>query len=129
MSDAAKFAMLKTNIEVGGKSGKFYYSTENNQFLVQTASDNELSALVNLMRKVYDHHKYSQSVLKKYYGIYEIKSKDLPKINVVLMRNNANVIRANNRIALEIDLKGYQHERQNLFGNDFLYPSYKIDLS
>jgi hypothetical protein len=34
MSDAAKFAMRKINIEVGGKSGKFYYSTENNQFLV-----------------------------------------------------------------------------------------------
>ena len=30
MSDAAKFAMRRTNIEVGGCSGKFYYSTENN---------------------------------------------------------------------------------------------------
>ena len=107
MSDAAKFAMRKTNIEKGGKSGQFFYSTENNRFLVQTVSDSELKALVALMRRVYDHHKYSHSLLRKHYGIYEIKGSNLPKINVILMKNNANVIRANNRIALEIDLKGY----------------------
>jgi hypothetical protein len=48
---------------------------------------------------------------------------------VILSRNIANVIRANNRIVMEIDLRGYTHNRQNLFGDDFLNPKYQIDLS
>ena len=88
MSSAAQYADRDKNLFTGGKCGKFFYTTENGRFIVQTISDEEKACLTKNIGQIYDHLKYNQSVFIKYYGLYEISGKHINKINVVLMKNN-----------------------------------------
>jgi hypothetical protein len=73
LSDAARFAMRRNNLEVGGNSGRFYYSTDNNMFIVLTVTNAERKTLVRNIRSIFDHLKYNQSILRKYYGAFYVR--------------------------------------------------------
>lgn len=51
--------MRDDNLKTGGTSGKFFYLTDDNNFLVETISENELKSLKNIILKICDHQKYN----------------------------------------------------------------------
>ena len=73
-----------------GKSASFFFFTENKQFVIKTLKDEELELLARkgVLEKYYNHiHKYPNSLIARFYGIYTIKIKYMKPISVIIMDN------------------------------------------
>lgn len=76
--------------EGSGKSASFFFFTENKQFVIKTLKDEELELLARkgVLEKYYNHiHKYPQSLLARFYGIFTVKIKFMKPINIIIMDN------------------------------------------
>lgn len=64
-----KLAIFKTNVQIkmgvnsnnGGRSGSFFFFTQDNNFLIKTISHDELKVMVNLVSKIIDHRLEQQN--------------------------------------------------------------------
>ena len=102
-----------TKFQIGsGKSDSFFFYTANSQFIIKTLKEAELKLLVRkgVLSKYHNHLEHNpDSMLARFYGIYNVKIKYMKPISVVIMDNlmSENV----NEILRVYDLKGSQHKR------------------
>ncbi len=80
-----------TKFQIGsGKSDSFFFYTANSQFIIKTLKEAELKLLV---RKgvFHDYHKHIKSnpnsMIARFYGIFNVKIKYMKQISVVIMDN------------------------------------------
>ena len=73
-----------------GKSGSFFFFTNDNRFLIKTISKGERIALMgNFLQKYYDtiNENENSSLLGRIYGLYTIKVGFFSSVDVILMEN------------------------------------------
>ena len=80
----------KEKHQSGGKSGSFFFLTENKKFIIKTMSHTEKGILLKTLP---DMVKYlidvgSKSIISRNYGVFKIKCKGMNSIYVMLMQNN-----------------------------------------
>lgn len=62
------------NTNDGGKSGSFFFFTEDKKFLVKTMPKNERILYLKMVPQFYEHFKANgKSMLAKIYGIYTVR--------------------------------------------------------
>ena len=110
----------------GGKSGSFFFQTENKKFIIKTMSQSEKDILLKTLP---DMVKYlidvgSNSIISRNYGVFKIKCKGMNSIYIMLMQNNKrpnmhldnldlmNNHRFMNQIISTFDLKGSKFGKQ-----------------
>ncbi|TNV73464.1 hypothetical protein FGO68_gene3536 [Halteria grandinella] len=102
-----------TKFQIGsGKSDSFFFYTANSQFIIKTLKEAELKLLVKkgVLEKYFQHLKKNKdSMLARFYGVYNVKIKYMKPISVVIMDNlmSEHV----NEILRIYDLKGSLHKR------------------
>ena len=102
-----------TKFQIGsGKSDSFFFYTANCQFIIKTLKESELKLLERkgILDRYYQHiRKNKDSMLARFYGIYNVKIKYMKPISVVIMDN---IIGEHVSEILSIyDLKGSTHKR------------------
>ena len=107
--------MQMTKFQIGsGKSDSFFFYTANSQFIIKTLKESELKLLVRkgVLGK-YCHHLEGNkdSMLARFYGVYNVKIKYMKQISVVIMDNLMSD--RVNEILRVYDLKGSLHKRIN----------------
>lgn len=110
----------------GGKSGSFFFQTENRRYIIKTMSQSEKDILLKTLP---DMVKYlidvgSNSIISRNYGVFKIKCKGMNSIYIMLMQNNKrpnmhldnldlmNNHRYMNQIITTFDLKGSKFGKQ-----------------
>lgn len=105
--------MQMTKFQIGsGKSDSFFFYTANSQFIIKTLKEAELKLLVKrgILEKYFQHlKKNNESMLARFYGVYNVKIKYMKPISVVIMDNLMS--EHINEIIRIYDLKGSLHKR------------------
>lgn len=75
--------------ESEGKSGSFFFFSQDNKFLIKTITQGELNTILGqFMKTYYEHIKdNNESVLARIYGVYTVKIRGVSKIHIILMQN------------------------------------------
>jgi len=80
---------LKAGINTGGKSGEFFFFSQDNKLIIKTISKGEMDALMDKLPKFLNYFKKNpQSQIAKIYGAFTFE-KFVPheKYRMILMRN------------------------------------------
>ena len=60
------------NTNDGGKSGSFFFFTQDKAFLVKTMTNREVGIYLRMMGKLKKHFEKRKTLIAKVYGIYKI---------------------------------------------------------
>ncbi|XP_051149708.1 phosphatidylinositol 4-phosphate 5-kinase 1-like isoform X2 [Andrographis paniculata] len=91
-----------------GKSGSFFYMTQDDRFMIKTLKKSEVKALIKMLPSYYQHvRRYENSLVTKFYGVHCVKSGGL-KTRLIVM---GNMLCSPLRIHRRFDLKGSSHGR------------------
>ena len=114
--------------ESQGKSGSFFISTSDNQYMVKTLRVDEFKLIRKTFLKGYTKHvkDISSSLLCRIYGMYKIRVQKR-KILVIVMRNVIGEFKDN--IVAKYDLKGSSANRISAFDMDKSQVSTMKDLN
>ncbi|XP_061374396.1 phosphatidylinositol 4-phosphate 5-kinase 2-like [Gastrolobium bilobum] len=92
-----------------GKSGSFFYLTQDNRFIIKTLKKSEVKVLIRMLRSYYQHvSQYKNSMVTKFLGLHCVKPIGGQKTRFVVMDN---VFSSEYRIHKRFDLKGSSHKR------------------
>ncbi|XP_014492248.1 phosphatidylinositol 4-phosphate 5-kinase 2 [Vigna radiata var. radiata] len=92
-----------------GKSGSFFYLTQDDRFIIKTLKKSEVKVLTRMLTSYYQHvcH-YKNSLVTKFLGVHCVKPIGGQKTRFIVM---ANVFCSEYRIHRRFDLKGSSHGR------------------
>ncbi|XP_073280924.1 phosphatidylinositol 4-phosphate 5-kinase 1-like [Primulina huaijiensis] len=92
-----------------GKSGSFFYLTEDNRFIIKTVKKAEAKVLIKMLPSYYKHVcQFENSLITKFFGIHCVKPVGGVKTRFIVM---GNLFHSEYRIHKRFDLKGSSHGR------------------
>ncbi|KAF8092622.1 hypothetical protein N665_0407s0002 [Sinapis alba] len=92
-----------------GKSGSFFYLTQDDRFMIKTVKKSEVKVLLRMLPNYYKHIcQYENSLVTKFYGVHCIKPVGGQKTRFIVM---GNLFCSEYRIQRRFDLKGSSHGR------------------
>ncbi|KAL2339836.1 hypothetical protein Fmac_007776 [Flemingia macrophylla] len=92
-----------------GKSGSFFYLTQDDRFMIKTVKKSEVKVLLRMLGSYYLHvSKYENSLLTKFYGVHCVKPIGGQKTRFIVM---GNLFCSEYPIHRRFDLKGSSHGR------------------
>ncbi|KAK8579913.1 hypothetical protein V6N12_070213 [Hibiscus sabdariffa] len=92
-----------------GKSGSFFYLTQDDRFMIKTVKKSEVKVLIRMLPSYYQHVcRYENSLVTKFYGVHCVKPVGGQKTRFIVM---GNLFCSEYRIHRRFDLKGSSHGR------------------
>ncbi|RDX69624.1 Phosphatidylinositol 4-phosphate 5-kinase 1, partial [Mucuna pruriens] len=92
-----------------GKSGSFFYLTQDDRFIIKTLKKSEVKVLIRMLPSYYQHVcRYKNSLVTKFLGVHCVKPIGGQKTRFIVM---GNVFCSEYRIHKRFDLKGSSHGR------------------
>ncbi|KAK4740846.1 hypothetical protein SAY87_024434 [Trapa incisa] len=92
-----------------GKSGSFFYLTQDDRFMIKTVKKSEVKVLIRMLSSYYQHvRKYQSSLLTKIFGVHCVKPIGGQKTRLIVM---GNLFCSEYRIHRRFDLKGSSYGR------------------
>ncbi|XP_022980942.1 phosphatidylinositol 4-phosphate 5-kinase 1-like [Cucurbita maxima] len=92
-----------------GKSGSFFYLTQDDRFMIKTVKKSEVKVLIRMLASYYQHvSRYEDSLVTKFFGVHCIKPIGGQKTRIIVM---GNLFCSEYRIHRRFDLKGSSHGR------------------
>ncbi|KAG6388730.1 hypothetical protein SASPL_150162 [Salvia splendens] len=92
-----------------GKSGSFFYLTQDDRFMIKTVKKSEVKVLIKMLPSYYQHIcRYENSLVTKFYGVHCVKPVGGVKTRFIVM---GNLFCSEYRIHRRFDLKGSSHGR------------------
>ncbi|RAL38783.1 hypothetical protein DM860_013464 [Cuscuta australis] len=92
-----------------GKSGSFFYLTQDDRFMIKTVKKSEVKVLLRMLQSYYRHVcLYENSLVTKFYGVHCVKPVGGVKTRFIVM---GNLFCSEYRIHRRFDLKGSSHGR------------------
>ncbi|KAL2347147.1 hypothetical protein Fmac_001147 [Flemingia macrophylla] len=92
-----------------GKSGSFFYLTQDDRFIIKTLKKSEVKVLIRMLLSYYQHVcQYKNSLVTKFLGVHCVKPIGGQKTRFIVM---GNVFCSEYRIHKRFDLKGSSHGR------------------
>ncbi|KAL6217177.1 hypothetical protein ACLB2K_010394 [Fragaria x ananassa] len=92
-----------------GKSGSFFYLTQDDRFMIKTVKKSEVKVLIRMLPSYYRHmSRYENSLVTKFYGVHCVKPVGGQKTRFIVM---GNLFCSEYRIHRRFDLKGSSHGR------------------
>ncbi|KAL0326239.1 UNVERIFIED_CONTAM: Phosphatidylinositol 4-phosphate 5-kinase [Sesamum radiatum] len=92
-----------------GKSGSFFYLTQDDRFMIKTVKKSEVKVLLKMLPSYYQHVcRYENSLVTKFYGVHCVKPVGGVKTRFIVM---GNLFCSEYRIHRRFDLKGSSHGR------------------
>ncbi|KAK1361903.1 Phosphatidylinositol 4-phosphate 5-kinase [Heracleum sosnowskyi] len=92
-----------------GKSGSFFYLTQDDRFMIKTVKKSEVKVLIKMLPNYYQHVcRYENSLVTKFFGVHCVKPVGGVKTRFVVM---GNLFCSEYRIHRRFDLKGSSHGR------------------
>lgn len=111
-----KMQIFKTNSDQnhssGGKSGSFFFFTEDKQFIIKTMSQEEKMVIMRLLPSMINYliENGCKSIISRIYGIYRVTYSGMSPIFLMLQKNNIK-IQPGNSLQCLFDLKGSKFNR------------------
>ncbi|KAG5524974.1 hypothetical protein RHGRI_031606 [Rhododendron griersonianum] len=92
-----------------GKSGSFFYLTQDDRFMIKTVKKSEVKVLIKMLPSYYQHFcRYGNSLVTKFFGVHCVKPVGGLKTRFIVM---GNLFCSEYRIHRRFDLKGSSHGR------------------
>ncbi|KAJ3672931.1 hypothetical protein LUZ60_006305 [Juncus effusus] len=92
-----------------GKSGSFFYLTNDDRFMIKTVKKSEVKVLLRMLQSYYEHvSRYENSLVTRFYGVHCVKPIGGPKVRFIVM---GNLFCSDLRIHRRFDLKGSSYGR------------------
>ncbi|XP_010521233.1 PREDICTED: phosphatidylinositol 4-phosphate 5-kinase 1 [Tarenaya hassleriana] len=92
-----------------GKSGSFFYLTQDDRFMIKTVKKSEVKVLLRMLPSYYRHVcQHENSLVTKFYGVHCVKPIGGQKTRFIVM---GNLFCSEYRIQRRFDLKGSSHGR------------------
>ncbi|GLT70872.1 hypothetical protein SLA2020_429250 [Shorea laevis] len=92
-----------------GKSGSFFYLTQDDRFMIKTVKKSEVKVLIRMLPSYYQHvSRYENSLVTKFFGVHCVKPIGGQKTRFIVM---GNLFCSEYRIHRRFDLKGSSHGR------------------
>ncbi|KAE9603906.1 hypothetical protein Lal_00002062 [Lupinus albus] len=92
-----------------GKSGSFFYLTQDDKFIIKTVKLSEVKVLLRMLPSYYKHvSQYENSLVTKFFGVHCVKPIGGPKIRFIVM---GNLFFSEFPIHRRFDLKGSSYGR------------------
>lgn len=92
-----------------GKSGSFFYLTQDDRFMIKTVKKSEVKVLIRMLPCYYQHVcQYKNSLVTKFFGVHCVKPVGGQKTRFIVM---GNLFCSEYRIHKRFDLKGSSHGR------------------
>ncbi|MQL91135.1 hypothetical protein Taro_023750 [Colocasia esculenta] len=92
-----------------GKSGSFFYMTQDDRFMIKTVKKSEVKVLIRMLPSYYEHVcRYKNSLVTKFYGVHCVKPIGCQKVRLIVM---GNLFCSEYHIHRRFDLKGSSHGR------------------
>ncbi|XP_052203296.1 phosphatidylinositol 4-phosphate 5-kinase 1-like [Diospyros lotus] len=92
-----------------GKSGSFFYLTQDDRFMIKTVKKSEVKVLIKMLSSYYRHVcQYENSLVTKFFGVHCVKPVGGLKTRFIVM---GNLFCSEYRIHRRFDLKGSSHGR------------------
>ncbi|KAB5561223.1 hypothetical protein DKX38_006180 [Salix brachista] len=92
-----------------GKSGSFFYITQDDRFMIKTVKKSEVKVLIKMLPSYYQHVcQYKNSLVTKFFSVHCVKPMGGQKTRFVVM---GNLFCSEYRIHKRFDLKGSSHGR------------------
>ncbi|XP_044476065.1 phosphatidylinositol 4-phosphate 5-kinase 1-like [Mangifera indica] len=92
-----------------GKSGSFFYVTQDDRFMIKTVKKSEVKVLIRMLQSYYQHVcRYENSLVTKFYGVHCVKPVGGQKTRFIVM---GNLFCSEYQIHRRFDLKGSSHGR------------------
>ncbi|XP_050206970.1 phosphatidylinositol 4-phosphate 5-kinase 1 [Mercurialis annua] len=92
-----------------GKSGSFFYLTQDDRFMIKTVKKSEVKVLIRMLHSYYRHVcRYENSLVTKFFGVHCVKPIGGQKTRFIVM---GNLFCSEYRIHRRFDLKGSSHGR------------------
>ncbi|OAY58225.1 phosphatidylinositol 4-phosphate 5-kinase 1 [Manihot esculenta] len=92
-----------------GKSGSFFYLTQDDRFMIKTVKKSEVKVLIRMLPSYYQHVcRYENSLVTKFFGVHCVKPIGGQKTRFIVM---GNLFCSEYRIHRRFDLKGSSHGR------------------
>ncbi|CAL0305529.1 unnamed protein product [Lupinus luteus] len=92
-----------------GKSGSFFYLTQDDKFIIKTVKLSEVKVLLRMLPNYYRHvSQYENSLVTKFYGVHCVKPIGGPKTRFIVM---GNLLFSEYPIHRRFDLKGSSYGR------------------
>ncbi|KAF8404161.1 hypothetical protein HHK36_009041 [Tetracentron sinense] len=92
-----------------GKSGSFFYLTQDDRFMIKTVKKSEVKVLIRMLPSYHQHVcRYENSLVTKFFGVHCVKPVGGPKTRFIVM---GNLFCSEFRIHRRFDLKGSSHGR------------------
>ncbi|KAL8485497.1 hypothetical protein ACS0TY_027693 [Phlomoides rotata] len=92
-----------------GKSGSFFYLTQDDRFMIKTVKKSEVKVLIKMLPSYYKHVcRYENSLVTKFFGVHCVKPVGGVKTRFIVM---GNLFCSEYRIHRRFDLKGSSHGR------------------
>uniref|UniRef100_A0A7N0V808 1-phosphatidylinositol-4-phosphate 5-kinase n=1 Tax=Kalanchoe fedtschenkoi TaxID=63787 RepID=A0A7N0V808_KALFE len=93
-----------------GKSGSFFYLTQDDRFIVKTVKKSEVKVLIKMLPSYYQHvSRYQNSLVTKFFGVHCVKPIGGQKTRFIVM---ANLFCSEYPIHERYDLKGSSYGRK-----------------
>ncbi|XP_015902029.2 phosphatidylinositol 4-phosphate 5-kinase 1 [Ziziphus jujuba] len=92
-----------------GKSGSYFYLTQDDRFIIKTVKKSEVKVLIRMLSSYHQHVcRYENSLVTKFYGVHCVKPIGGQKTRFIVM---GNLFCSEYRIHRRFDLKGSSHGR------------------
>ncbi|KAK9110196.1 hypothetical protein Sjap_018256 [Stephania japonica] len=92
-----------------GKSGSFFYLTQDDRFMIKTVKKSEVKVLLRMLPSYYQHvSHYENTLVTKFFGVHCVKPIGGQKTRFIVM---GNLFCSEYRIHRRFDLKGSSHGR------------------
>ncbi|KAK8552248.1 hypothetical protein V6N12_040855 [Hibiscus sabdariffa] len=92
-----------------GKSGSFFYLTQDDRFMIKTVKKSEVKLFIRMLPSYYQHvSRYENTLVTKFFGVHCVKPIGGQKTRFVVM---GNMFCSEYRIHRRFDLKGSSHGR------------------
>jgi 1-phosphatidylinositol-4-phosphate 5-kinase len=92
-----------------GKSGSFFYLTQDDRFMIKTVKKSEVKLLIRMLPSYYQHvSQYRDSLITRFYGVHCVKPLNGQKVRFIVM---GNLFCSEYRIHRRFDLKGSSYGR------------------
>ncbi|CAL9092423.1 unnamed protein product [Musa acuminata var. zebrina] len=92
-----------------GKSGSFFFLTQDDRFMIKTVKKSEAKVLIRMLSSYYRHVcRYANSLVTRFYGVHCVKPNGGQKVRFIVM---GNLFCSEYHIHRRFDLKGSSHGR------------------
>ncbi|KAE8783162.1 Phosphatidylinositol-4-phosphate 5-kinase 2 [Hordeum vulgare] len=94
-----------------GKSGSFFYLTQDERFMIKTVKKSEVKLLIRMLSSYHKHVKrHKNSLITRFYGVHSVKPYGGHKVRFIVM---GNLFCSDHRIHRRYDLKGSSYGRKS----------------